>query len=56
MLCFPWVVGWVRSQEWQPDNSSKAAAMWAKSAMEKQGRMKGYENILVTKSGKITTF
>jgi hypothetical protein len=27
---------------WQPDNSSKAAAMWAKSAMEKQGRIKGY--------------
>ena len=23
MLCLPWVVGWVRSQEWQPDNSSK---------------------------------
>ena len=23
MLCFPWVVGWVRSQGWQPDNSSK---------------------------------
>ena len=42
MLCFPWVVGWVQSQGWQPDNSSKAAAMWAKSAMEKQGRMKGY--------------
>ena len=23
MLCFPWVVDWVRSQGWQPDNSSK---------------------------------
>ena len=23
MLCFPWVVNWVRSQGWQPDNSSK---------------------------------
>lgn len=23
MLCFPWVVDWVRSQGWQPDNSSE---------------------------------
>ena len=41
---------------WQPDNSSKAAAMWAKFAMEKQGRMKVYGRCVVTKTGKITTF
>ena len=27
MLCFPWVVGWVRSQGWQPDNSSRSSSM-----------------------------
>ena len=41
MLCFPWVVGWVRSQGWQPDNSSKDWWCWRSRRGDRQ--VSGYQ-------------